>query len=74
MLSRGRSPKWRSPNAFIPSLNDSSEPAESRITLAELVGSSMSRRASASRRMTAVALSFAPGTTSRAPISAIAAA
>ena len=34
--SRGSSAKWRSPNAFIPSLNDSSEPAESRITRTEL--------------------------------------
>ena len=32
VLSRGRLGKWRSPNAFIPSLKDSSEPAESRIT------------------------------------------
>ena len=32
MLSRGSSAKWRSPKALIPSLKDSSEPAESRIT------------------------------------------
>ena len=72
--SRGSESKWRSPNAFMPSLNDSSEPAESRITRSDEVGSERRRRASASSRTTAVALSLAPGTTSRAPISAIAAA
>ena len=75
VLSRGSSPKWRSPNAFIPSLNDSSEPVESRITRVEAVGSASSAAGEREQqRRRAVPLSLAPGTTPREPISAIEAA
>ena len=69
----GSSAKWRSPKAFIPSLKDSSAPAERRMTRTPGTGGSARRFASASRETTAVPLSLAPGTTLREPISAIAA-
>lgn len=73
VLSRGSCGKWRSPNAFIPSLKDSSAPAESKITRTPAGGSSRKRWARASSETTAVPLSLAPGTTSRTPMSVIAA-
>ena len=62
--SRGRSAKWRRANACIPSMNDSSEPVESRITRTPGTGSS--RGAAESRTATPVRLSLAPGTTGAA--------
>ncbi len=72
--SVGRSGKCRRAKACIPSMNDSSEPVESRITRMPGIGSSLSDRASESSTATPVRLSLAPGTTLRRPMSAIAAA
>ena len=57
-------------NPRMPSMNDSSEPVETSITRTLCTGSSASARATASSATTPVALSFAPGTTSRLAISA----
>ncbi len=55
----------------MPSMKDSSEPVETRMTRTPGMGSSL---ASDSSTATPVRLSFAPGTTLRTPMSAIAAA
>ena len=69
MLSRGSSAKWRSAKACIPSHSASSE-VETSITRTLSVGRSASARAIASSAATPVALSLAPGTVSRKPMSA----
>ncbi len=58
----------------MPSMNDSSEPADSRITRTPGIGSSRSEAARLSSTATPLRLSLAPGTTWRTPMSAMAAA
>ena len=55
----------------MPSMNDSSEPVESKITRTPGGGSSRKARTSATLTATALRLSLAPGTTARAPMSII---
>ena len=61
----GRSGKWRRPKACMPSMNDSSDPVDSRITRSPSGGRLVAQRARASDSSTAtpVRLSLAPGTT-----------
>ena len=72
MLSRGSSAKWRSPNALIPSLKDSSAPAER--SASNVPGRLRDQPPGDGERVDPAPLSFAPGTTRRIPMSAIAAA
>ena len=58
----------------MPSMKDSSEPVDTSITRSPRTGRSRSEWASATTVATELRLSFAPGTTARAPMSAIAAA
>jgi hypothetical protein len=71
--SRGSRGKWRCANPCIPSQSASSD-VETSITLTLSVGCSARARAIATRTATPVALSLAPGTVSRRPMSASSAA
>ena len=72
MRSRGSAAAWRATNPRMPSSSDSSLPVETSSTRTPAGGSSRSSRASSISSATDARLSFAPGTTARAAMSAIA--
>ncbi len=69
-----RRPKWRAANARMPSMKPSSAPVDTSSTRRPSIGSRASWSATPTSAATPVALSLAPGTTSREPMSAKAAA